>query len=134
MNVTYRTFMKIVAAVLAYFAPLAPLVNCILFFILIDFITGVYASHKLKKKFSSHRLRGTIEKFVLYSLSVILAYMFQVEYLSYVNLAQIVGGFIAGNELLSIYENITNITGLNLKDKVKGYINKIIKHNRDDKQ
>ena len=128
------TFTKIAAALIAYFTPLAPLVYCILFFILIDFITGVYASYKLKHKVKSRKLRSTLEKFVLYSLSVILAYIFQVEYFTYVNLSQVVGGFIAGNELLSIYENITNITGLNILGKVKGYINKIINRNVNDNQ
>lgn len=123
-----ETFVNI-AAILAYFSSVAALVQIVLIFVALDFISGVYASYRTKQNFVSHRLRKTIEKFVFYSISIIIAFMFQLEFASWCNLAQIIAGFIAGTELLSIYENVTKITGLNLKDKVKEYISKILKRN-----
>jgi phage-related holin len=118
---------KLCIVLLAYFSPIAPLVNLVIIFILIDFLSGMYASYRSKEQIVSNRLRKTLEKFVFYSVSIIVAYMFQIGFLNWCNLAQIVAGFIASTELLSIYENVKKITGLDLVAKVKEYITRMLK-------
>ena len=121
------SFIKLCVAVMAYFAPVSSMIHLVLIFITIDFLTGIYASYRNKTKIVSHRLRNTVEKFVLYSSAILLGWMFQVEFANWANLAQIIAGFIAGSELISIYENINHITGLNILSKVRGIITNSIK-------
>lgn len=119
---------KLCIVLAAYFSPIAPLVQLVLIFIAIDFLCGMYASYRSKEQIESNRLRKTLEKFVFYSVSIIVAYMFQIGFLNWSNLAQIVAGFIASTELLSIYENVKKITGMDLVAKVKEYITKMLKN------
>lgn len=119
---SFNFFIKWFFVVVAYFAPISNLIHIVLIFITIDFITGIYASLKNKEAIVSHRLRKTIEKFVFYTISIIVAYMFQHEIASWLNLDKIVAGFIAAIELLSIYENVKRITGLDIATRIKDYI------------
>jgi uncharacterized membrane protein len=121
------TFLKLLAVIAAYFAPVASMISCVLILILFDFLTGMYASYRLKIPIVSHRLRKTIEKFVLYSTSILLGWMFQLQFAEWSNLAQAISGFIAATELLSVYENVNKITGLNILTKVKSTFKKLVK-------
>lgn len=117
----------IVTLGVTYFQPISTMIYVILLFILIDFLTGMYAAHKTHKPIISSKLKKTLEKFVFYSLAVIVGYIFQKEILSGINLVQLVGGFIASIELLSIYENIKKITGLDIINQVKAYLQEQLK-------
>ena len=113
---------KVLLALSVYFAPISSLIHVVLLFILLDFLTGMYASFKTKQKIISSRLRKTIEKFVCYSLAIIVAHIFQTEIMPWLNFTQLVAGFIAAVELLSIAENIKLITGLDLVKRFRDYI------------
>jgi phage-related holin len=112
----------IIAFCLAAMSPHYPILILMLCLISVDFITGIYAAYKTKTKIISSKLKKTIEKFSLYSIAVICAIFFQYIFMEAIPLAKIVAGFISGVELLSIYENIKNITGLDIASKIKGYI------------
>jgi phage-related holin len=119
---THTILSSFCIAALAYFQDLATLIPVLLVFLTVDFFTGIYASCKLGVKIESHKLRKSIEKFVLYSVSVILALIFQTEFFEWANLARIVAGFIVSVELFSIYENVQKVTGLNINSRVKSLI------------
>lgn len=124
---TGTTVLKYLAAILAYFAPLTSMIHVVLVFIAVDFLTGIYAAYRNKIKIESHKLRKTIEKFVLYTCSIIIGYMFQTEFAGWSNLAQIIAGFIAMTELISVYENITRITGLDILTKIRSLLKDSLK-------
>lgn len=107
---------------IAYFSPIATLIYVVLLFIFIDFLTGMYASYKRKEPIISNKLRKTIEKFVFYSLAIVCSHIFQTEIMDFISLTNVVAGFITSIELISIYENIRSITGLDLVKQVKDYI------------
>lgn len=111
--------LKLLIALISYFEPISALLHIVIIFILIDFMTGVYASYKTKRQICSRRLRKTIEKFVFYSVAIMIGYMFQKHFAGWTNLGQIIAGFIAMTELYSIYENITRITGTDILKKLK---------------
>jgi len=100
--------------------------------IMTDFLTGMWASFKIKKPIISSKLKRTIEKLVLYFLAIILSYIFGNLFLGGTLLGTTTCGFIASIELLSIYENIRLSTGLNIGDKVKNLFNSILPK-KDDK-
>lgn len=124
MNTT--NLIKLLLSCIAYFSPISFIIHAVLILILFDFLTGVYASHKTKVKIVSNRFRNTIEKFVFYSVAILLSHVFQVSFADWSNLTMIVGGFIALTELFSIYENISTITKLDILSIVKEYLLNII--------
>jgi hypothetical protein len=115
-------FVKLFFSGLAYFAPMASMIHVVLIFIVLDLLTGLYSSYKQKIPIVSLKLRRTVEKFVCYSIAILIGYAFEINFAHWSNLGQIIAGFIASIELLSIYENIRVITGLNLVTKVKQVI------------
>jgi phage-related holin len=133
---TSSTLLKLLTCALAYFAPISVMIHTVLIFILIDFLTGIYASYKTKTKIVSNRLRKTIEKFVFYTGAIIIAHMFQISFANWSNLSQIVAGFIAMTELFSIYENIRNITKLDILSQVRDYLLNVLNKfkNTDNKK
>lgn len=98
------------AAIVAYLAPVAPLVHALLFFMAADWITGVYKAKKLKQKITSKGFRNTAEKFVSYTAAIILGHVFG-QQIAELHLTRLVAGYLALTELKSIYENLAAITG-----------------------
>lgn len=122
------TILKLIIAAMAYFAPIQGIVHCVLIFILLDFLTGVYASYTKNKPIVSNRLRKTIEKFVFYTTAIVMGHIFTVEIVHWANLAQVIAGFIATTELISISENIFKITGLNIVKVIKETLSNKLKN------
>jgi len=117
-----KILVKYLLVVAAVFQPVMPIIYVILVFILFDLLTALYAKViKKREKLQSNKLRKTIEKFVYYTLAILLAHLFDV-YLINIFLTKAVAGFIAATELLSIYENITLITGTDIAKKLLGQI------------
>ena len=109
---------KTLMALIAYFASISTMIYIVLIFVLIDFLTGMYASYRTKTPIISSKLRRTIEKLVFYTVSIMIAHMFQHHFMNWFNLTQIVAGFIAATELLSIYENIRKVTKLDVFKRI----------------
>lgn len=114
----------------AYFAGIAPLVAVVLTFVLVDLLTGLYAAYIKKIKIESHKLRKTVEKLVFYSVAILAAYGFERNLAEWSHLAQVIAGFIASIELISIFENITKITNVNIVDKLKDALTNVFKKNK----
>jgi phage-related holin len=95
---------------------------CVL--LIADFITGVWASIKLKgwESINSRRMAHSITKIILYNLAIIISYMTQTYLFSEIPWLDISVGFIASVEIFSMYENIKKITGLDISLAVKGWI------------
>ncbi len=105
-------FTKIAILLIAYFTPVAEMINIMLIFLTVDTISGIWASVKTGHKFESYRLRKTVYKFIWYTVSVMLAWMMEHTFkIEWSNLASITAGFICFVELKSVFENISVITG-----------------------
>ena len=103
---------KIAVLFISYFSPVKDIVHVMLIFILVDFLSGIWASRKLGEKLKSKKFRKTLTKFLWYTIALILSFMMEKTFnLSWANLSAIIGGFICFIELKSIFENITVITG-----------------------
>ena len=103
--------LKIAILVLAYFTPISEMVIVMLIFLLLDTISGIWASLKKGEKLESHKLRKTVYKIVWYTVAVMLSWMMEKTFfLTWSNLASLVCGFICFVELKSIFENVTSIT------------------------
>jgi len=116
---------KLAVLLISYFAPVKEIVHVMLIFILIDFISGVWAARKRKETLESRKFRKTLTKFLWYTVALILSFMMENTFnLSWSNLSGIIGGFICFIELKSIFENITVITGEPIFMKILSIIRK----------
>lgn len=101
------------AGILSFLEPINVLILWILIFIAVDLIMGVWASIKESKIITSAGLARTIQKFLMYALTVILLHGIDTYMLTFIDccLAKIGCTLICGIELYSVFENCYRITG-----------------------
>lgn len=86
------------------------------FFVLIDVITGIWASVKTGQRVSSDRFSRTVTKTVVYLVALLVASIAERHVFGdSIPILKVVSGFVAGTELLSIYENLTRISGIDFR-------------------
>ncbi|CAM1358294.1 conserved hypothetical protein [Tenacibaculum litopenaei] len=98
---------------LALLSPLNGVLTTVMFLIVVDFITGAYASIKLLMPIKSAKIAHTISKFFIYNLVIISAYFLEIHIVDEVPFLKIIAGFIAITEIKSILENYNKIYGVN---------------------
>ena len=116
---------KLLITGLAYFAPVQGIVHAVIALFVIDWITGVWKSCLVnKRRFTSYRLRKSVNKAVGYILAIVSGHILNESILGgSMNLPQIIAGYIGITELISILENLSDITG---KDFLKEISIKLI--------
>lgn len=105
-------------AVISIFAPISPLIFCVVLFIGVDFITGVWASHKTAKRdnkiwfFRSCEAWRTLYKLGFTIIAISMAWIVESYVIDFVDikLAKLFAGFVCGVELWSFLENATMIS------------------------
>lgn len=97
---------------LSILAPIKSAVFSVYFLIFTDLITGVWASIKEKQCVTSSKLSRTISKILVYSTTIIVAFIVHKYLLADFDLpiVSIVSGFIAITEAKSILENLNRIS------------------------
>ena len=100
-------------SIIGFFGPLGVFILWLLIFIVVDMITGVHASLLEGQRMSSHGLQKTVQKFVMYAMSIFLLQGIDQYMITFANcgLANIGCTLICGIELYSILENFYRITG-----------------------
>ena len=102
--------LQLLTFILLYLTPISNFVNLVLVLIACDLITGIYASLKEGQKFKASKLRDTLEKFIFYSIAIIIAYLLQSIVHVGSEMPRIVALYIGSIEVKSTYENISRIT------------------------
>lgn len=122
MEKGYSIIIKLFIAIMAYFADVANMFYAVLFFMVVDWIMGIYSSWKFREKgkawFLPSKLRKSIEKFVFYMLAIIVAHVLMKELIEVDSLTQIVAGYIALTEVKSIYNHISKVLGVEIFNKL----------------
>ncbi|CAB4141346.1 Bacteriophage holin family [uncultured Caudovirales phage] len=97
---------------LAFLAPVKSAILAVYFLILLDMITGVWASIKEKRSITSSGLSQTIGKILIYSTTIIVSFVVHKFLLVGFELPieALVSGFIAITETKSIFENLNRIS------------------------
>jgi len=98
---------------LTLFSPVNGVMVTMVFLIIVDFITGSYASFKKHIPISSSRIGHTISKFFIYNLVILAAFFLEKHIVNEVPFLKIIAGFIAITEIKSILENYNTIYGVN---------------------
>jgi phage-related holin len=115
-------FMKVLPEIKQQLFILKPLIICLSFLLLVDFMTGVRKARALKEKIQSRSFRRTISKMNDYCLAIIssqvFTWMLDLEF----TLSYYVAMFVCGIELKSIFENVSQTTGVDIIGYFKGFI------------
>ena len=106
------------ASVLAFLAPLQTLGYALGFFVLVDLVTGVWASKRAGEAITSDRLGASVRKSLVYLIAVVVAHVAEVYVIPEVPVLKVVSGIVASTELLSVYENLTRISGVDFKRRL----------------
>lgn len=110
---------KILAWIGAFLAPIQKVLFAVGFLIITDTITGIWAAVKEDQKIQSFKLRRSITKSAAYLLAIVCGYVTQNLLLdNAIPIVTVVAGLIGATESLSVYENLTRITGVQFKQKV----------------
>lgn len=102
-----------ISATIAFLEPINVLFLWLIIFIMVDFISGIYASLVEGKIITSRKLQNTVGKFVMYATALFLLHGIDVYMLPFIDLylARIGCTLICGIELYSVFENCYRITG-----------------------
>lgn len=106
--------LPVAAYMISYFSPAFPMMMAIGFFIVMDFITGIMAAQKRGEVISSKKMRPTITKGIGYMIAILVAHVFQQNFLKDIEVLKIVAGLISFIEVKSLDENFRDITGKSL--------------------
>lgn len=101
-----------------FLAPIKATMLAVSFLVLIDLITGLWASHKRNEKITSNGIRRTVSKTLAYQLAVICSFVMEQQFLGGIPIVKVVAGLIASTEFKSVLENISSITGVDFWDSL----------------
>ncbi|MBR4871365.1 MAG: phage holin family protein [Alistipes sp.] len=118
MEVLFRYFSAFVASLCGLLCPIAPLITTATLFIVVDFITGVVASHAEARRegrewwFESRKAWRTVIKAGFVAIAIVMIWVLDYHVLEFMNLnmAKLFTGFVCGVELWSFLENAATIS------------------------
>lgn len=106
-----------------YLAPIEHNVATVLVLVLVDLLTGIWASSRRGENFKSAILRKTVNKTIGYLTFIVLSLLVEPYAPDAIPLVKIVTGFIVWTEFQSIVmENLSVITGIDLWAALRGKV------------
>ncbi|MFR9603325.1 MAG: phage holin family protein [Rikenellaceae bacterium] len=135
MEIWYKFYSGMLLSICALFAPITPLVWCVVTFIGIDFITGVAASRARAQQeskewyFRSYYAWRTIYKLGFTIVAIGMAWLLDEQIMTFVtlNLARLVTGFVCGVEMWSFLENAAQISDAPIFKWLQKYVYRKVK-------
>ncbi len=126
----------------ALFAPISPLVTCVVIFISVDFVTGVWASRKEAQQvgqrwyFESDKAWKTLYKLGFTLIAIAMTWMMELFMIDFVEarITKLFTGFICGVELWSFLENAAQISDAPLFQWMRQYVHRRIKKEIDNEK
>lgn len=103
-------------------------------FLLLDLITGIRKARLNKQAITSSGLRRSINKFLEYSIAILASQVFTYIFKLDLTLSYYVALFICTIELKSIFENISETTGIDLWKAVRKLIPSLSQLEEDKKK
>ena len=106
-------------SLLSVFAPIVPMIIVTIVLILIDLVTGIWASLKRGDIIQSACLRRTVTKMMVYQVALITGFLIEKYMISdSLPLSKMIAGIISVVEGTSCYENLNSIYGSDIFKKV----------------
>lgn len=115
-----------------FLQPIKSLLITVGILVVVDLCTGLIKAKKKQEEITSRRLRETITKLLAYQVVIILCYMIEKYMLPEIPMSKILSGLIALTELLSVNENLFQITGNPIFNKINAQLD-LIKNKEEGK-
>jgi phage-related holin len=115
-------FLKVLPEIKQQLCVLKPLIIGLSFLLIADLITGVRKAKAIGEKIHSKGFRRSISKLNDYGLAIISSQVFTWMFDLNFTLSYYVALFICGIELKSIWENVSQTTGVDIIGYFKGFI------------
>ena len=134
-----KSSFQLLAVISTFFMPISGILFLIAFAILVDTITGIWKSRKLKIPITSRGLSAIVSKLFLYEVAVILTYMIDKFILNDIilvffsiplMLTKILALVLVSIEVISTSENYEAVRGINIWSSLKN----LLKRSREIKQ
>ena len=122
MNFFQKWWAYLIAGAIAFFMPILSLLIATGILICADMVTGMFAAYHRKEKICSKKMGATVTKTILYFIAIILAHVMERLFWEGSKISTVVAGIFALIEFKSNLENISVVTGINLPELLKTYI------------
>lgn len=103
-------FVVFAVSILAIFAPIEGMLGTVAVLLVSDLILGVWAARHRGEPITSSGLKRTITKLATYEVALMFAFLAEHYLTSALPFCKIIGGMISMTEMLSILENLNEIT------------------------
>lgn len=118
-NVVSKYLGNLILAGLAALAPIKPVMITVGALIVMDLVAGVAAAIKRKESIRSAALRRTVSKMLVYQVAVISGFLCETYLIDHaLPVSKLVAGMIGAVELKSILENVNEVNGSPIFDKL----------------
>ena len=126
-----KSSFQLLAVISTFFMPISGILFLIAFAILVDTITGIWKSRKLKIPITSRGLSAIVSKLFLYEVAVILTYMIDKFILNDIilvffsiplMLTKILALVLVSIEVISTSENYEAVRGINIWSSLKNLL------------
>lgn len=106
----------LIAVIMTFLLPVQGTLILVGSLLVADLITGIWKSKKSKQGITSKRLRSSITKMIMYSVAILCTrgLEFNFSLMEAIHAAEAVSLYICIVELKSIYENVGEITGIDI--------------------
>jgi phage-related holin len=108
----------IACAFLDSILPIGKFLGIVVVFVILDFVTGIWAAVKRSEKIRSRTMQRTTLKVTVYLIAVLSAHYVDVVFESFIQFVYVVAGVIVLTEFKSVLENLSDIIGYDLVEKI----------------
>ncbi|MFI3304171.1 MAG: phage holin family protein [Rikenellaceae bacterium] len=130
MELIYKYASAVILSIFALFAPIKPLVLCVILFIAIDFVTGIIASRSRANEkgetwyFESVEAWRTLYKLGFTLIAIAMAWIIESCIINFVELrlARLFTGFVCGVEFWSFLENAAQFSDAPYFEWMRQYV------------
>lgn len=98
-------------SLVAFIAPIQATMIATGFLLFVDTFTGIWRSRVQRQRITSYKLGNLVAKLILYNTAIVTAFIMQQYLVPLVPMVSLVSTAISAREGLSIFENISLITG-----------------------
>lgn len=110
MTLPKHPLVALAVSAVAVFAPIEGMLGTVIVLLVSDLVLGVWAARKRKDPITSSGLKRTLTKLATYEFALMIAFLAEHYLTSSLPFCKLIGGMISMTEMLSIMENLNEIT------------------------
>lgn len=118
-------WLKLITSASVFLTPIKETIIAVICLVVVDAITGIWASYKRGQKFSSRKFSMTLAKLIWYTIAIAVCHMVQIYLVPQIPFVKVMVYFVVFYEFSSFLENVGIITGRDVFSWFRGFFDKI---------